>query len=279
MDRGLRVFQIHYDAASRAALDPDFEPLDNSGSERPDWYEYWPIRQFLRREPLDPAAYYGFLSPRFFAKTGLSGRQVREFARQADRADVITFSPHPCHSACFINVFEQGEFFYPGLLEAAARFLGEVAPGFSLQTCVTHSRNTVFSNFFLARPAFWRSWGELCERLFELAEAPGGPLRALLSRTYDYAKEGGPSARPVQAKVFVVERVATFLLLSARFAVLNYPPFAFPLSERFAGRLAELQELDRLKIAFCDTGDPGDLRAYAALRNGLLRAAYAGGAP
>jgi len=93
---GLRVFQIHYDAASRAALDPDFEPLDNSRSERPDWYEYWPIRQF---------------------------------------------------------------------------------------------------------------------------------------------------------------------------------------SERFAGRLAELQELDRLKIAFCDTGDPRHLHAYAALRNGLLRAAYAGGAP
>ncbi len=273
MRSDVRVFQIHYDAATRAGLDEDFEPLDNSGSERPDWYEYWPMRGFLRAEPLDAATYYGFFSPRFYAKTRLSGRQVREFAARAGDAQVITFSPYPCHCACFINVFEQAEFFYPGTLEASTRFLHEVAPGFSLDTFVTHSRNTVFSNFFLARPAFWRHWSALCDRLFELAEAPGSPLNALLNRSHDYAKEGGPSM-PVQVKVFVMERVASYLMHAAKVAVLNYPPFSLPLSDRFSGRLAELMELDRLKIAFCETGDPKHLYAYAALRGSLLKAAY-----
>jgi hypothetical protein len=230
------------------------------------------MREFLRREPLDERTLYGFFSPRFAAKTGLRGAQVLEFARAAPEAEVVTFSPHPCHSACFINVFEQGEFFYPGIRETAAAFLAEAAPGFRLDTFVTHSRNTVFSNYFLARPSFWRKWLALAERLYERAEQPG-PLQALLAREHDYGKEGGPSM-PVQVKVFVLERLVTFLLDTGRIAVANYPPFSFPLSDRFAGRLAELVELDRLKLAFRDSGDPRHLHAYAALRVQVLRAAY-----
>jgi hypothetical protein len=274
MAAGVRVFQIHYDAATRAAIDPDFEPLDNAASARPDWLEYWPMRAFLRREPLDERTFYGFFSPRFFAKTALRGAQVLEFARAADGAEVVTFSPHPCHSACFINVLEQGEFFYPGIRAAGSAFLAEVMPGFGLETFVTHSRNTVFSNYFAARPSFWRRWLALAERLFERAEAPGTALHALLARVHDYGKEGGPSM-PVQVKVFVLERLASCLLHAGRVAAANYPPFSFPLSPRFAGRLPELIELDRLKIAFSETGDPARLHDYAALRDRVLRAAYA----
>lgn len=276
MSGAVRAFQIYYDAASRAALDADFEPLDNRGSERPDWYEYWPIRGFLRRETLDESAYYGFFSPRFHDKTQLSGRRVLEFARRSADAEVITFSPHPCHSACFINVFEQAEFFYPGTVGAAAAFLRVAAPDFSLETFVTDSRHTVFSNYFLARPSFWRRWSALCERLFALAEDARSPLAAALTRVHDYGKESGGPSMPVQVKVFVVERVATFLLRTERIAVLNYLPFEFPLSDRFAGRLEALRELDRLKRAFCDSGDPAHLYDYAAKRNRVLKAAYAG---
>ena len=269
----VRAFQIHYDAATRAGLDPDFEPLDNAGAERPDWYEYWPMRRFLRATRLDEASWYGIFSPRFHGKTQLTGAQVREFAASAGDAQVITFSPHPCHSACFLNVFEQAEHFYPGTLEAADCFLREFAPGFDMDSFVTQSRNTVFSNFFLARPAFWRRWSATCERLFELSEAPGSRLHAQLNRVHDYAKEGGPSS-PVRVKVFLMERVASTLIQRDRVKVANYPTFSMPLSERFRGRLPELVELDRLKLAFCDTGDPAHLYAYAAQRGSLLKAAY-----
>lgn len=278
MRSGVRVLQIHYDAATRAGLDPDFEPLDNAGSERPDWYEYWPIRQFLRREPLQDATYYGFFSPRFYAKTRLHGREVREFARGAGDVEVITFSPQPDYSACFINVFEQGEFTYSGICEAAALLLREVAPAFNLDTFVTHSRNTVFSNYFLARPSFWRRWSALCDRLYAAAETPGSRLHALLNRTHQYSKEGA-SARPVQVKVFVMERLASFLLEFDKVAVANYPPFSLPPSERFLGSVPQLIELDRLKLAFCDSGDPQHLYAYSVQRNLLLKRVLAPGAP
>jgi hypothetical protein len=271
MTAAARIFQIHYDAATRAAVDPDFEPLDNAASARPDWFEFWPIWGFLRSGALEEDRFYGFLSPRFYAKTRLRGSQVHEFVRASAEADVITFSPHPCHCACFINVFEQGEAFYPGIYRTVTSFLRDVDPGFSLDTFVTHSRNTVFSNYFVARPAFWRRWLALCERLFAHAESPASPLYAELAIVHEYRKEGGPGMS-VQRKVFVLERLVSYLLEVGRVRVVNYPPFAFPLSERFAGRVDELIELDRLKLAFCDSGDPRHLHAYAALRGRVLRA-------
>jgi hypothetical protein len=273
MSADARIFQIHYDAATREAVDPDFEPLDNSARERPDWFEYWPMRTFLREARLEEGTFYGFFSPRFYPKTRLRGAQVREFLRTAQAADVVTFCPHPCHSACFINVFDQGEAFYPGILRTATAFLREVDPGFDLGTFVTHSRNTVFSNFFVARPAFWRRWLELCERLVAHADSPASPLHAELGIRHEYRKEGGP-AMSVQTKVFVLERLVSYLLHVGRVRVANYPPFSLPPSERFAGRVAELVELDRLKLAFCDTGDPRHLHAYAALRGQVLRGVY-----
>jgi len=273
MSSEARLFQICYDAQTRAEVDADFEPLENAASERPDWFEYWPIRGYLRNATLEEGTFYGFFSPRFYAKTHLRGAQVHEFLRSVDAADVVTFSPHPCHSACFINVFEQGEAFYPGIARTVAAFLREVDPAFDPDTFVTHSRNTVFSNYFVARPPFWRRWLDLCERLVAHAESPASPLHAELIFRHEYRKEGGP-AMPVQRKVFALERLVSYLLHVDRVKVVNYPPFSFPLSERFVGHLPELAELDRLKLAFCDTGDPRHLYAYAALRGEVLRGAY-----
>ena len=44
----VHIYQILNYYTPREALDPGFLVLDNSSNERPDWYEYWPIRKFLR---------------------------------------------------------------------------------------------------------------------------------------------------------------------------------------------------------------------------------------
>jgi len=265
----LHVFQIFYDAESRAAVDPHFEPLDNSGSARPDWYEYWPIRSFLASHALDESVHYGFLSPRFFAKTRLSGKQVLDFALRATHADVITFSPHPCHAAVFYNVFEQAANFFPGFLDVARAFLHELDPSFRLEQLVNHSGNTVYSNFFLARARFWREWSAVCDRLFQFAEGPPSPLREALNRATVYVKDDGET-KPAQMKVMLMERIAPLLLSSGAFRIANYDTFAMPLSRGFAGYLQELRELDALKIAYAASSDAAALRRYMERRDALL---------
>ena len=265
----VRVFQLYYDAATRASVDPRFEPLDNTGSARPDWYEYWPIRNFLSSQVLDDATHYGFLSPQFFTKTRLHGDQVLDFAMRSADADVITFSPHPDHSAVFYNVFEQAANFFPGFLEVATAFLRELDPSFSLQQLVNHSGNTVYSNYFLAKPRFWREWSAVSGRLFDFAEGPASPLREGLNREIRYRKDDG-EAKPSQMKVMLMERIAPLLLSSGAFRIASYDCFAMPLSRAFVGHVEELRELDALKLAYVTRGDAKALRQFVERRDALL---------
>ena len=274
MTTKVRAFQIFYNPATRAALDPDFEPLDNSSNERPDWYEYWPIRRFLAGAQLDDATFYGFFSPRFYGKTRLKGRQVLEAAAQAGDADVVSFSPHPCHSACFFNVFEQGENFFPGFLEVAGDVLHALAPDFRLDGLCNDSRNTVFCNYFVAKPRFWREWDRLFRRVFELAETRGSRLYELLNRPIRYVKEDLGEEKPAQMKIMFMERVPSLILSSRAFRIRNYAPFGMPLSDHFVGRLPELVALDALKLAYAETGEAQFRQQFIGRRDALLAAAF-----
>ena len=220
----VHVHQILNYYTPREALDPGFLVLDNSANERPDWYEYWPIRKFLREQPLDEDAFYGFLSPKFRLKTNLSAAQVREFIERAPMStDVFLFSPSIHNSAYYWNVFEHGESEHPGLAGIAARFFARIDPAARLEELVSDSRNTVHSNYFIAKPRFWRAWLEVNERLFAIAEDPGDRLGEELRTPTAY--RGSAS---VQMKIFIMERTATWLLsrdaASARRRAIRSPP-------------------------------------------------------
>jgi hypothetical protein len=270
---GERIFQIFYDEQTRSLLDPDFEPLDNSDNERPDWFEYWPMRRFLRGASLRDASHYGFLSPNFQAKTQLTGRQVKAFVDRHREADVITFSPYPCHAASFLNVFEQAEFTQPGFMHVASAYLRHIGSAVSLQTTVNHSGNSVFSNFFLAKPVFWRHWDAAAERLFRAAESDSGAMGTMLNQETPYMRDDGLAKR-AQMKVFLMERFVTLLLSTMpEFAVANYPPFDLPLTSYFLPLRNEVMRLDELKIAYARSGDEALLRAYRTLQEQTLDAA------
>ena len=85
---GMQIYQIQY--ASLQEIDPGFEVLDNSANERPDWFEYWPIRNYLLNQALDEGAFYGFLSPKFRIKTSLKFEAVRDFIQTCDAGAEVT---------------------------------------------------------------------------------------------------------------------------------------------------------------------------------------------
>src|SRR5476651_441474 len=90
----MHIYQILNHYTPRQDLDPGFAVLDNSINERPDWFEYWPIKRFLLGETLDENTFYGFLSPKFKLKTSLSSAAVRDFILAADSAaEIILLSP------------------------------------------------------------------------------------------------------------------------------------------------------------------------------------------
>lgn len=269
-DARFNVFQIIFDDASRALLDPAFIPLDNTVNERPDWFEFWVIRQYLRSHALQDGAWYGFLSPRFTMKTGVPGRRVLDTLKQFDaKADVALFSPEWDQLAYFQSPFEQGDAWHPGLLAASQTFLDEIGYGCDLKKLVTHASTSVFANYLIAKPAYWREWLKLADAFFEYVEyrvAPDSALRNNVSY----------GARHFHApmKTFVQERFASLILATNRYQVLTPDLSANPaVSNTYFDNTPHtrraLQACDLMKQEYCRTGDAAFLNMFHKLRAGI----------
>lgn len=258
MSADLRVFQIYYDEATRAALDPDFTPLDNSANDRPDWAEYWAMRRVLASADFPDSTWLGFFSPRFREKTGLSGREVIEAMRSAE-GEVVSFSPYFDQNALFENAFVQGDNYHRGLLGAGQGVAHLLGLEVDLSTLVADHTTTIFANYFIARAAFWRRWFPAAERLFAFCEGGSGALRdAIVAGT----RHRGMDVWPM--KVFLMERLVCLMLehegMATRLALpFERAPCALPGAREC---LAALAVCDALKGQYRRTRNEVFLRAW-----------------
>ena len=261
----IEIHQIAYSPETLARVDPGFRVLDNLANSRPDWWEYWPVRRYLRENALRDDTFHGFLSPRFRDKTGLSAAQVHEFvASAAADADVVTFSPQVDMGAFFLNLFEQNELFDPGFTEASQDFFDAIGYPVDLGNLMMDSRQVVISNYFVARREFWSAWLAINERLFDICEGADSPLKSKLTAPTSY-RNG------TQRKVFLSERIASVLLATQPdWRVRAFNPYGLAWS---ASRLNQFPHeavlSDALKIAARETGHPQYLAAFAQVRRRL----------
>ena len=276
----VQLFHIGYSEDTSQSPPEGFSPPDNRANERPDWFEYWPIRCSLKRilEGIQENDFVGFFSPRFSEKTGLDASMLRGFAqRHGTEHDILLFSPQPDIAAFFANVFLGEDFFNPGFLSSAQAALSEIGLEVDLSGLITDSRNTVFSNYFLARPAFWRSWFAICEKIFLLAEAEEVcPPSLHKARSEIRARLNHPTAygNGAQVKVFLIERIASLMLASSvpqPWRAKAWEPFKLAWSVHFSHAQGEAVLCDALKIAFQATQFDAFAARYEALRTAVLK--------
>jgi len=268
--RAIELRQICYSAQTLSELPQGMLALDYQDNSRPDWREYWPIRQFLLNNVLAEDTLYGFFSPKFGYKTGLDSAKVHEFISQdSTRHDAYFFSPFWDLSSFFVNIFEQGDFFYPGLTQASQRFVDSIGLSTNVKFQVTRSQNTVFCNYIVANKTFWLKWLALGERLFFAAEHPDADpvLQAMLKDDTTYGEQRLP------LKVFLLERLASLLLLNEPalkakgYDCFQLSPSITPLNRFFN----EAVQCNALKLAYEQSASPFNLHAFMNLRNQVFQ--------
>lgn len=263
----IHIYQIYYSEQTQRDYDRGFIGLDNLANERPDWSEYWPIRNYLLNNSLNEDDFYGFFSPKFKEKTKLDASTAHEFVRKhADKADVILFSPFFDHSAFSQNLFEHAFVVHNDIMDAIQGSVDMIVPGLDLKTLVMDSRNIVFCNYFVAKPAFWKVWFESCERIFSVAEEN----RTTLGKKLNAATSHGEKL--ALNKVFVIERVAS-LLLSTQYhwRVKAYNPATLPWTEAHMSRHpSELIQLDALKMARASQGYAEYILQFSKIRQSII---------
>lgn len=242
---GVHIHQIYYSEQTQRDNDPGFIGLNNLKNERPDWREYWPIRNYLLNTSLNENDYYGFFSPKFKAKTNLDAAVVHAFVRAHEaEADVFLFSPFFDQGAFFLNIFEQGASNHADIWDVFQGCAALIAPSVDLVKLVMDSRNVVFCNYFVAKPEFWRLWLESCELIFSEAEANKTLLAVSLNASTNYNNGAAPK------KVFVIERIASLLLSTHKsWKVKAFSSRQLPYANTKASQyLLELAQMDDLKI-------------------------------
>lgn len=118
----LVLFKIFYNAESRAQIEPDYIPLDNTDGPS-DWFEMWPILRYIETHDLEDEAWYGFFSPKFPAKALQTLSDVKRLIEANPTADVALFSYNWTSLISFRNPFLQGEDSHPGLISCMEAFL------------------------------------------------------------------------------------------------------------------------------------------------------------
>jgi protein O-GlcNAc transferase len=261
-----KIYQIFYSEETQKKIDQGFIPLDNLENSRPDWFEYWPIRNYLLNTDLDEEAYYGFLSPKFKEKTGLTSQQVNDYiAVNAMHNDVISFSPFFDQSSYYLNNFIQGMSSHSENTQTFIDAIAKIYPEVDVFNLVMDSSNTIFCNYFVAKPKFWREWLACCEKLFIEAEQNTSDLAIALNDRANY--DGGL----LPAKVFVIERVASLILATQpNWKVQAYDSKLMPMSNPQMGTyLEELTAMSDLKTLYLHDKDEQHLVRYYEIREEL----------
>ena len=259
----LKLHQICYSNETKQNIPAQFLALENLHNPRPDWREYWPIREFLLNHTLEEDTFYGFFSPRFTYKTGLDFEKIRNFVHQHGKEnDVLIFSPFWDLNSFFQNPFLQGDFFHPGLMESAQLFADYSELNLDLSKIVMHADNTAFCNYFIAKKKFWLHWLELGEKLFQVAESNEGAVAKSLQQNSLYSEELLPH------KIFVQERLVNLVLApsnfkSKAFNVFNMPGSVTPLNQF----MPQAVIANALKYAHVQLGEQQYLDAYNETRD------------
>jgi predicted O-linked N-acetylglucosamine transferase (SPINDLY family) len=260
------IHQIYYNEETRQKIMPGFVPLDNSANLRPDWFEFWVILNYLREHTLQDNTWYGFFSPRFTQKTGLSAQVVMQTIEQAPSdTDVILFS-HGWDQICyFLNPWEQGEAWHPGITSLTQMFLDQHTGYRNIAHLVTDSSNSVFSNYFVANKKFWSDWQSLAEAFFAYVEQQNTQSAIAGETSYGVASNRYPM------KTFVQERFASLLLATGSYRVANIDPSHYaPIFSRIFDNSPEtrraLQTCDWLKRQYRQTQDNSYLEMYFKVR-------------
>lgn len=266
----IEIYQIFYDEKTRNIISSDCIGLDNTNPTKQGWFEFYPMLNCLKEKIISDNVFYGFLSPNFELKTGLSIKKLINTLRARKNLPDVFISNY-CwdQTAYFKNAWDQGELWHPGILESTQKFLNFCGFKTDLNEIIGCSTNTVASNYIIAKGSYWKIWLDIAEK-FEtyLTTTKEGAALSGLHTTY------AVNSNLQKMGVFIQERFASFILATNEFRVdifdSNEEKIVFErIFKNTEINKIILNECDQLKKIFLDNKDSRLLESWLRLRSAI----------
>jgi hypothetical protein len=224
------IHQIYYDPVQVPLLEPAFIPYDNTANPNREWAEYHIFETEFKKGTQKKFDYSGFVSWKFGQKSRIPGHSFIRFMHENPGADVYFLNPFPMEELLFPNIWLQGEFYHPGILEFSQRLLHRAGYDFDLRAWREPRESFAFCNYWAGNGKFWQAYMAFTGKLADLLRTGLGEderefLHSIASRTNNFSYIA-----------FVMERMfSVFLQLNPQLNWRRYPYAPEEIRRRFPG--------------------------------------------
>ena len=223
------IHQIYYDRAQLPELEPAFIPYDNTANPNREWAEYHVFETEFRKGTHKNFDYTGFVSWKFRQKSRVSGDRFIEFMKSNPGADLYFINPFPMEELLFKNVWLQGEFYHPGILEFSQEILRRAGYDLDLQSWQQPRETFAFCNYWAGNEKFWHGYMEFTGKIADilrigLSDSESSFLHSLASRTNNFSYIA-----------FIMERMFSVFIHLWNPIAIRYVPSPVQLATRYPG--------------------------------------------
>jgi len=169
IDESVRIFQIFYDSVQQEHLDSAFIPYDNRENPRPDLCEYYVFRKEYFSGCCNNG-FVGFVSWKFFEKTGLTGSEFQRWIIENPGYDVYFINPYPMQR-CKLNVWRHGNRCHPGISDLAQNLLLKCGYNIDLLSLSMAEEDVAFCNYWVGSASFWKKYIDFCDPIYEVIDS------------------------------------------------------------------------------------------------------------
>jgi hypothetical protein len=217
----LGIYQIFYDKIQLKYLDRDFIPFDNGyriESKYPSTFEFGVIRQLFEDNIYQQYDLTGSVSWKFFQKTGLKGEKFKKWILNNPGYDVYFVNPWPEHNFLFYNVWSQGQYFHPKLIEITEQLFSSSGMEVNLLNWQRNFYTGAYCNFWVGNKYFLEKYYEFTMKIFDSIQKIDSVQKKVLFQ------EKADDIIKAPYFPFIFERLfSTLLELDKSIKYLNFP--------------------------------------------------------
>jgi len=207
----IKIYQAYYKPEQQSELDTLFTPYDNSAGGNPSISEYLIYKGIYAKAMEEKCDLWGHFSWQW--KTKLEGPKAEDIFAWINNKpgyDVYTFNAFPQEVANQWNVWEQGQWCHPHMMDLAQAILPKMGVSADIIKQSMGIKHYCMANYMVGNQKFWDGFLAFVDKFFEVCETLDEATTAKLNESAEYPYNTGLNYRG-----FFIERlVSTYLLLN-----------------------------------------------------------------
>lgn len=204
----IKIYQAFYKDEQLPNLDAEFTPYDNRANPVNNLYEHYIYHQVRKAALAEGVEKWGVFSWQWKNKLqGIDADLVLKTVAGAD-ADVVIFNAYPWDEIEAYNIWEQGEWSHPGIVDLASKLLTLMGEDPTLIMQPMDRTTYCAANYFVGNQLFWDGLLEFLDRFVAAIDQLQGYDKAKLLSSAGY----GPNPK-LDYTGFICERlISTYLV-------------------------------------------------------------------